>query len=385
MNPKVSIIVPVYNTEKFLNRCITSALRQSLEDIEIIIINDASTDQSLEIIKEYQILDSRIKLINFEENKGNGYGRNEGIKEATGDYILFLDSDDWLEPTTAEVTYQKAISKNFDTVLFGYTEHYTFLKHKKKNKKLYLPLLEDEATDFYKYFITHRKGLYSMPWVYLLSRKLLIEKNVTFSEGIYFEDIIFVAKALHCTKMIGVINNISLYNYRIRGNSITRTFSKKKIDDCFTAHVYLKEFLQKENILKLYEKEYLIRFMVYCIFPSFSDFYRMKKSDKDRELEEYVKKVENSKLYSPQNIDLLKNYRKECFSNEERCLRIFKTAHLFFLISKYNKFFFFIVMQIEKFRTRILEKSISKSEAGIWEKENQKNRKIMNLISTAKI
>ena len=249
-NPKISIIIPVYNSEEFLEQCLNSAINQTLQDIEIVVINDASTDSSLQMIKEFQTKDKRIKLIDFKENKGNGYGRNEGVKTAKGKFILFLDSDDWLENTVAELTYKKAVESDYKIVVFGYTQHITFLKNEKKNKELYLPSVEDENTDFFYYFMMHRKGMYSMPWIYLFSRALLIENKIEFSVGIYFEDIIFVTKALNNIQKIGVINDIPLYNYRIRKNSITQSLSKKKIDDNFTAHVYFKEYLEASSIFK---------------------------------------------------------------------------------------------------------------------------------------
>ena len=108
MQPKISILIPVYNTEKYLHQCLTSAIEQTLQEIEIIVVNDASTDGSLAIIQVFQKKDKRIQLIDFKENQGNGIGRNKAIQKATGEYVLFLDADDWLEKSTAELTYQKA-------------------------------------------------------------------------------------------------------------------------------------------------------------------------------------------------------------------------------------------------------------------------------------
>ena len=108
MTPKVSVIIPVYNTEKYLHHCLTSAINQTLKEIEIIVINDASTDKSLTIIQKFTEKDNRIHLINFTKNKGNGIGRNTALKKAKGTYILFLDADDWFEKEAAELLYKKA-------------------------------------------------------------------------------------------------------------------------------------------------------------------------------------------------------------------------------------------------------------------------------------
>jgi glycosyltransferase involved in cell wall biosynthesis len=350
MKPKISIIIPVYNSEEFLEECLNSSIHQTLQEIEIVIINDASTDKSLQIIKDFQVKDSRIKLIDFKKNKGNGHGRNEGIKKAKGEYILFLDSDDWLENNVAELTYKKAVKENYELIVFGYTQHISFLNNEKKSKELYLPQIADGSDDFYYYFMMHRKGMYSMPWIYLISRALLIEKKIEFSVGIYFEDIIFVAKALNSIQKIGVLNNAPLYNYRIRKNSITQSLSKKKIDDNFTAHVYFKKYLESAGIYKTYEKEYLIRFLVYCVFLSFWDYYRMSKKQKDRELDDYMKNIRKSKLLSIKNFHFLKTASKNLEKNEVRTKKTYKTAYFILAQIKFNLLLFRIAMKIIRFK-----------------------------------
>ena len=97
MTPKVSVIVPVYNTKKYLPKCLDSLIAQTLKDIEIICINDASTDGSLKILQEYALRDNRIKIIDFKQNKGAGAARNTGIDTATGEYIGFVESDDFVD------------------------------------------------------------------------------------------------------------------------------------------------------------------------------------------------------------------------------------------------------------------------------------------------
>ena len=102
---KLSIIIPCYNTEKYINKCLDSVLNSTLKDIEVIIINDGSKDSTLDIIKSYK--DKRIIIID-KENDGVAMARNDGIKKATGEYITFIDSDDYIEPTMYEEMYNKA-------------------------------------------------------------------------------------------------------------------------------------------------------------------------------------------------------------------------------------------------------------------------------------
>ena len=112
--PKVSVIIPVYNTEKYLRKCLDSVCNQTLSDIEIICVNDCSTDNSFEILKKYASKDDRIKLIDFKENKGAAVARNTGIDEAKGEYIGFVDSDDFIDLDFYEKLYNKAIETGAD-------------------------------------------------------------------------------------------------------------------------------------------------------------------------------------------------------------------------------------------------------------------------------
>ena len=116
--PKVSFIVPVYNAEKYLERCINSLKNQSLESIEIILVDDSSTDSSLEICKKFATEDSRIKVIH-KVNEGAGYARNAALEAVSGEYIGFADSDDYVEKDMFETLYNKAVQYNSDLVMSG--------------------------------------------------------------------------------------------------------------------------------------------------------------------------------------------------------------------------------------------------------------------------
>ena len=118
-SPKISVIIPVYNVEKYLCECLDSIVNQTLKDIEIICVNDGSTDNSLSILQEYASKDERIKIID-KENQGQGYARKIGLDNATGKYILFCDSDDKYEPNNAfKVLIDEATKLNVDILLFG--------------------------------------------------------------------------------------------------------------------------------------------------------------------------------------------------------------------------------------------------------------------------
>jgi glycosyltransferase involved in cell wall biosynthesis len=334
MIPKVSIIIPVYNAEKYLHKCLTSAISQTLKDIEIIVINDASTDTSLEIIKEFEKKDSRIQLINFEKNKGNGIGRNTALKKAKGNYILFLDADDWLEKEAAKLVYQKAKKNNYKIVLMGYLQHFQVSQKTQAMPVIY----KEKDTNLHRYFLTHTKGFGSMPWAYFYNRKFLIDNNIFFTEGVYFEDVNFVAKAIFSAQEIGALN-LPLYHYLVHKESITGFLNKKKIENLFEVHILLKEFLIKQDLFKKYEKEYLICFLIYCIEYSFLGYFKMTKNQRDKELDQFMDAIRKSDVMHLENIAVLKEIAKE---NKEAYIFLIDTYHFLGTITKYYKLYRFI-------------------------------------------
>ena len=122
--PKISVIVPIHNTEKFLEKSLSSVQSQTLNDIEIICVNDFSTDKSINILNEFIKKDSRFILINNEKTLGPGESRNFALKHANGEYIMFLDSDDWLEPFACEYAYERIKSTQTDICFFNHTNQF---------------------------------------------------------------------------------------------------------------------------------------------------------------------------------------------------------------------------------------------------------------------
>lgn len=123
VNPRISIIVPVYNVGKYLRNCMDSLVNQTFRDIEIIAVNDGSTDSSLDILFDYANIDDRVKIIN-QQNQGLSGARNSGIAKATGEYIIFVDSDDWIDLDTCQVAYAACLDNNADVVFWSYVREY---------------------------------------------------------------------------------------------------------------------------------------------------------------------------------------------------------------------------------------------------------------------
>ena len=215
---KVSIIVPVYNTSKYLNGCIKSLLQQTLEDIEIILINDGSTDESESIIKKYK--DKRFKYIS-KKNEGIGKTRNLGIDTATGEYLSFIDSDDYIEPNFCEVMYEKAIKDKCDIVICDYYEYHNY-----GLKEIRFPTFKDAS-------LKENPDILNMvnlgPCNKIYKRSLFKNKENRFVENLKYEDAPLVVKLLLSAKKIGKIDDC-LAHYVIHENSETTTRDSRIFD-----------------------------------------------------------------------------------------------------------------------------------------------------------
>ncbi len=218
MKKGISIIVPIYNSEKYLNKCIDSLINQTEKNIEIILVNDGSTDNSEEIIKEYK--DKRIKYYK-NKNQGIGKTRNFGIEQATGSYIMFVDSDDYIEKNACEKMYNKAVNENLDVVLCDFYKEYD----NGNIEEIHTNSFNNSSLKENPNIITD----YLCPWAKIYDRKMIIDNNIKFVENLKYEDAPFVIKALCTAKKIGKIDECLNY-YLIHDNSETTVRDKKCFD-----------------------------------------------------------------------------------------------------------------------------------------------------------
>ena len=225
-NGKVSVIVPVYNVEKYVAKCIESILAQTYTDIELLIVNDGSTDGSYEICKNYALKDSRIKLFT-QDNKGLSASRNRMLKEATGDYVLFVDSDDWVLPYLIERLIVLISEKDADIAACGYIKAKTdsIESVPRHNWRISTYTGKEFADDMTRLF-----GCRSFAWGRLIRKSLA--DSLSFPEGRIFEDTYAMPKfALNSCKSV-VYTKEPLYIYRIRKDSISHMhFTLKRTDE----------------------------------------------------------------------------------------------------------------------------------------------------------
>ena len=276
-NPKVSIIVPVYNVEEYLRKSLDSVVNQTLKDIEIICVDDCSTDGSLNILKEYAKKDNRIRIIEQKENQGQGVARNIAIDIAQGEYIMFLDPDDWLELNACEEAYNQINKNKNDMVFFNL---YIWKEHNGKCGKRELDINRLKPFEEVKNnpYINLRElqtnwFIGGWTWVQIYSKDFLNKNNIIFSTHRYGEDLIFITKAMIESKDISILD-VPLYNYRKRKSS------SKVYTDCY------KDVIEtKKNTYKIIEvsgcnKDLLNNFLLYEIASNNMHFKKYTKANR---------------------------------------------------------------------------------------------------------
>lgn len=209
MNTKdvVSIVVPVYNVEKYLNRCLDSLIEQSYRYLEIILIDDGSPDNCYDICDHYCKKDKRVKVIH-KKNEGVSAARNDGIKKSSGKYICFVDSDDWL-PRTAIEDLLTAIEEKEVDFIYGSAKVLAPIR----NYSLSAPNCVIRKCDFEKW-MNYVSTVYTSPWGKLFKRKIIIENSIEYPLNVKrAQDTIFVLRYLqHCTCVAGITKEVYIYN-----------------------------------------------------------------------------------------------------------------------------------------------------------------------------
>ena len=241
---KISVIIPVFNSEKYLEKCLDSILNQTITDIEIILIDDGSTDNSLQIIKQYAKKYNNITY-KSKKNEGQAIARNLGIEMATGEFICFIDSDDYIENTMLEKLYTLSQKDNSDIVICDYIEEY-------KNKKILRKSLYVNSDNLKKRYILCVAG----PCCKIIKTEIFKQNNIKFLENNIYEDLAIIPSLALYTENISYCEE-SLYYYVIRENStMQQTSYNPKIESIFNVleHVYnqFKNTIYNEELEFIY-------------------------------------------------------------------------------------------------------------------------------------
>ncbi|MDO4555751.1 MAG: glycosyltransferase [Lachnospiraceae bacterium] len=224
-NEKISIIVPVYNGEKYLEQCLDSLVEQTYTNIEIICINGSSNDNSLKILNQYAKIDSRIKVIT-RENKGVSISRNEGLNVATGEFILFVDADDWIEKNTCEIVLQEFLRNKTDIVMWSYIREF---QNNSQPKKIFdydrIEYSENDVKQLHRRFIgligkelekVENADALCPVWGKLYKREIIEEYRIRFIDirdiGTYEDGLFNLEYFAHVKKAVYIQQY--LYHYR---------------------------------------------------------------------------------------------------------------------------------------------------------------------------
>lgn len=244
---KISVLVPVYKCEHFIEKCSESIFAQTLDDIEYVFISDDSPDSSINIIKntldKFQYRKQYVKIVTLDENRGVAYVRNQLLKEASGEYILYVDSDDWIETNALELLYTKAKESDAEVVSFGF-----YCENKKRTtiRTFSYKNTEECLNDV----IGNNWGVV---WRFLFKKDIAMKNKINFPNGLQGgEDYVFCVKYLSCVKNIIAVK-LPLYHYvTYNSGSLISSKNMDSIIDQFKATDIVEDFLKQQNLLDHY-------------------------------------------------------------------------------------------------------------------------------------
>lgn len=267
----VSVIIPIYNVEKYVDECLSSVINQTFKNIEIICIDDCSTDSSMDIVEKYADNDNRIKIIRNKQNMGQGISRNKAIDIARGKYILFVDSDDWMDADTIEYIYEKAKNDDLDLLLFkskvfnDYTQKYI------DSGWYSMKELDSFIDKTFNHWDLDANILFKIPVVpsgKLISKNLVDTYNLRFKENSIYEDNLFFYRCIFNAEHVSVIDK-AFYHHRIRPNSTMDSYDERTIDIIGVRDDILNMILSDNRLFSKYHEAYY-NFMIHSLIRGFS-------------------------------------------------------------------------------------------------------------------
>lgn len=343
----VSIVVPVYKVEKYIENCVESLMSQTLKEIEIILVDDGSPDKCGDICDMYATRDNRIKVLH-KKNAGVSAARNDGLLQASGEYILFCDSDDWMEKDTCEKLYSAAKNNNADIAIGDVYMAYD--SGKKNAVKFYENefCIEDRdriddmiCADIYRTYCVNppKEGVafgYGGPWNKLVRRKMILDNGIKFDlrvKGV-FDDILYTAYILYHAKKICYIHD-KVYNYRIVASSITHSYKSNVIEINNAIFSCWNEFFEKTENRNKYLKPFYA-----CVMRRLEESIKL-----------YFVNDKNEKGILERIKELEEVVKSEPYRTAAQCVdvkKISKKQRLLAAMIKHH--FVFMVMFIKNFR-----------------------------------
>lgn len=285
MSPKISVLIPLYNDEKFISRCLDSILNQTFQDFEIVVVDDASTDKSLKIVKDYQFKDKRIRIINKKINEGLMMARKTGYENAKGEYYLFCDSDDYLPPNSLSNLYSHS-GPYIDMIVGDILVQYETGKTKIIKRS-------DYANNPSQYKVAILAKTTCTVWGILYHSRLFKNfKYTTFINQNFSEDRILLSQILENTYSIVPVPEIT-YIYNLNSSSITmQRLSDEVLESQIKAMKWCYEWNNQISMLEIYNNKWFIRTLFLYQIKGYNVFAMLKKTDLS-----YVFSFKNIKRY----------------------------------------------------------------------------------------
>jgi glycosyltransferase involved in cell wall biosynthesis len=331
MKPKISVVIPVYNVEKYLHRCVDSILNQTFQEFEIILINDGSTDRSGQICDEYTKKDKRIRVLH-KKNARVAAARNDGIKMAKGKYVSLIDSDDWIEPEMYQNMINKAEEMNLDFIMCDYKKKSNDYEDKRTQ-----PIRggyysrDDIKNELFPCLIMFDHIEFSPTisnWVCLLKLEFLKTNNLFYDEDIHYcEDSIFGSKVLYNASNFYYLKNQHYYNYFYNPNSTTNTYNDKKWNSYLRINERLKKYFGSDL-----DFNFSRQIKINMLYFTLNELGQIKYSEKEEKSRiDMIKKI----MYHPKVREVFKDFKLPKVSWKSKVIILlikFKMFRLYHLI-----------------------------------------------------
>ena len=281
--PAVSVVIPVYNSAKYLRECLDSVVAQIFSDWEIVAVDDGSSDESPAILDEYAAKDSRIKVIH-KANEGVSAARNDGLAAAEGEYVLFVDSDDWIDESALRVYWDEVCRTRADVVI---TDHWTWKENGAETEYRFFAqdfvvsekanILDLQRMVLYRGYSPYPSArcgyMFSALWSKLIRRQLLVEHGIQFSRTLkLYEDGLVALQLFHFAKNVAY-KQVPTYHYRILNNSLCHINEQKLVTDCSDILSEVQSFMDRFDKNHALETAFLARALFFTKKMALRSFF----------------------------------------------------------------------------------------------------------------
>lgn len=362
---KISIIVPIYNCEKYLEKCLDSILKQTYSNWELILVDDGSSDNSYNICSMYADKDRRISVFT-QKNAGAGVARNYGIEKSTGEYLMFCDSDDFLYSGALDRFVEVAQKRNSDLIISGYNE-FRYENDKiifcKKNEAIEREIISPIEARI-MYITLYKNYLNQAPWAKIYKASIIKENNVRFSELKRCQDIVFNIKYYEYVNKVSIIKD-RLYNYQtpngyeyIRKFPLNMIYIRIEIDELITST--LKRWNVYDNSCKSYLNLALATDILVCAKLNYLNNWNLSKDNR----QDYIKNLTSNK-----KVREILSYTGYGFK-KSLCCKVLKTGN--YPVIQIMNFCVVIIQKLEFFISKqyiALKRNLEKVR-GVYEKED---------------